>query len=105
MKTLLILHHAKSSWKHPEIDDHKRPLDKPGKRDAPRMGKLLQDEDLPPNMIISSTAIRAKSIAAAYVTEACGYKGNVFLSQSLYEAESQSYLGVLHDVETLRVYW
>ena len=46
MKELLVLRHAKSSWKHPELDDHDRPLNKRGKRDAPRMGELLQAEGL-----------------------------------------------------------
>jgi len=34
MKSLLILRHAKSSWKHPELTDHDRPLSKRGKRDG-----------------------------------------------------------------------
>jgi len=36
MKTLLLLRHAKSSWKDSDIDDHERPLNKRGKKDAPR---------------------------------------------------------------------
>ena len=34
MKSVLILLHAKSSWKHQDIDDHDRPLIKRGKRDS-----------------------------------------------------------------------
>jgi phosphohistidine phosphatase len=41
MKTLLILRHAKSSWKHPELADHDKPLNKRGKRDAPKIGLSL----------------------------------------------------------------
>ena len=41
MKTLLILRHAKSAWGNPGLPDHERPLNKRGKRDAPRMGQLL----------------------------------------------------------------
>jgi len=52
MKSLLILRHAKSSWKHPELTDHDRPLNKLGKRDAPRMGKILRSEYLIPEAII-----------------------------------------------------
>ena len=48
MKTLLIMRHAKSSWKEQDLPDHDRPLNKRGKNDAPRMGKLLKDEDLVP---------------------------------------------------------
>ena len=53
MKSLLILRHAKSSWKHPELTDHDRPLNKRGKRDAPRMGEILRSEHLIPEAIIS----------------------------------------------------
>lgn len=55
MKSLLILRHAKSSWKHQELTDHDRPLNKRGKKDAARMGKLLKKENLIPDLIISST--------------------------------------------------
>jgi phosphohistidine phosphatase len=63
MKSVLILRHAKSSWKHPELSDHDRPLNKRGKRDAPIMGRLLKKEDLVPDIIMTSTAIRARSTA------------------------------------------
>jgi len=74
MKSLLILRHAKSSWKHPELTDHDRPLNKRGKRDAPRMGKILRSEHLIPEAIISSTAARAHVTAEA-VAKASRYKG------------------------------
>ena len=54
MKSVLILRHAKSSWKDPDLPDHDRPLNKRGKRDAPRMGRLLKKEHLVPDVIISS---------------------------------------------------
>ena len=60
MKTLLILRHAKSSWKQPELTDHDRPLNKRGCRDAPRIGRLLREQQLVPDRIISSTAERAR---------------------------------------------
>ena len=41
MKQLWLLRHAKSSWKFPELDDHDRPLNKRGLRDAPRIGAAL----------------------------------------------------------------
>ena len=42
MKTLLVLRHAKSSWSDPALDDHERPLNKRGRRDAPRIGELVR---------------------------------------------------------------
>ncbi|HYZ58367.1 MAG TPA: histidine phosphatase family protein [Nitrososphaeraceae archaeon] len=94
MKTLLILRHAKSSWKEQNLPDHDRPLNKRGKNDAPGMGKLLKDEDLIPDLIISSTAIRAKK-TAKLVAKACKYKGKIILNHSLYGAEPTAYLKIL----------
>ncbi len=65
MKSILVLRHAKSSRKDPDLTDHDRPLNKRGKRDAPRMGRLLKKEHLVPDAIISSTAMRARATAEA----------------------------------------
>ena len=58
MKTILILRHAKSSWASDTLSDHERPLNSRGERDAPRMGRLLRDEELLPDLILSSSAVR-----------------------------------------------
>ena len=98
MKTLLILRHAKSSWKDASLADHDRPLNKRGKRDAPRMGKLLQEQDLVPDRIISSTAKRARNTAKA-VAKACHCADRVELTSEFYHAGPGSYLAVLQNVQ------
>ena len=60
MKTLLVLRHAKSSWRDPALDDHERPLNKRGQRDALQMGELVRKHRLTPDTIISSDAVRAR---------------------------------------------
>ena len=97
MKTLLILRHAKSSWGDEELSDHDRPLNKRGKRDAPRMGKLLRDTALAPDLIISSTAKRARKTAAK-VAKSCRYEGVIELAGELYLAVPSAYLEVLRNV-------
>ena len=62
MKTLLLLRHAKSSWADDRLSDFDRPLNDRGREDAPRMGKLLRQHDLVPDLIIASPAKRAASI-------------------------------------------
>jgi phosphohistidine phosphatase len=94
MKTLLILRHAKSSWKNTGLADHDRPLTKRGKRDAPRMGRLLRDENLTPDLILSSTAKRALDTAEA-VAEASGYEGEVESRPEFYMAGAEAYLRAL----------
>jgi len=97
MKSVLLLRHAKSSWKHPDLNDQDRPLNKRGKRDALIMGRLLKRKDLVPDIIISSTAIRARSTAEA-VAKAYGYKGEIILNKSLYAAGPEAYLGLMRDL-------
>ena len=97
MKSVLILRHGKSSWKHPELADHDRPLNKRGKHDSPLMGRLLKKKGLVPEIIVSSTATRARSTAEA-VAKASGYRGEIILNKSLYAAGPQAYLGVMHDL-------
>jgi len=97
MKTLLILRHAKSSWKHPELADHARPLKKRGERAAPRMGELLIEEELVPQLIISSTAKRALK-TAELVAEACQYDSEVQPEPGLYGAGPMGYIKTLQAV-------
>lgn len=87
MKTLLLLRHAKSSWKDSEIDDHERPLNKRGKKDAPRMGKLLKDENLLPDLIVASSARRCRK-TADHVIQASGYRGETRITGDLYESDA-----------------
>ncbi|MHC5023023.1 MAG: SixA phosphatase family protein [Planctomycetota bacterium] len=94
MKSLLLLRHAKSSWKEPGLTDHDRPLNKRGRRDAPRMGRLLLDEHLVPDCIISSTARRARLTAEA-VAEVCDCEDALQLDADLYHGAPESMLEVI----------
>jgi phosphohistidine phosphatase len=66
MKTLLILRHAKSSWKENGLADHDRSLNKRGRRDAPRIGELLRERGLVPDMILSSSATKKAALAVKF---------------------------------------
>ncbi len=60
MKRLIILRHAKSSWKDDSLSDHQRPLNKRGRRDAPRMGEALASRGWVPDLVLSSDATRTR---------------------------------------------
>lgn len=89
-KTLLILRHAKSSWQDDSLTDHERPLNKRGKRAAPRMGELLRDQGLTPDFIISSTARRAKDTVAR-VTVTADFNGDILWESTLYGGGYHAY--------------
>ncbi len=97
MKTLLLMRHAKSSWNQAGLPDRDRPLNKRGRRDAPRMGELLRRQDLVPEWVVSSAARRARETAES-VAEAAGYDGEILCLDQLYGAEPSQYLGALHAV-------
>lgn len=86
MKTLYIVRHAKSSWKYDELSDFERPLNQRGRNDAPMMGKWLREQDISPDLIISSAANRAVT-TARMIAYAMHYPVNeIVVSMGLYEA-------------------
>ena len=69
MKTLHLIRHAKSSWGHPGLDDHERPLNERGIRACAAMARPIFDSGCGFGHVYCSTARRAQStiegIAAA----------------------------------------
>jgi len=97
MKTLLILRHAKSSRDDPGLDDHERPLNPRGLKDAPRMGQTLHEQGLLPDIVLSSTARRARH-TAELAAETCGYKAEIHLRRDLYSFDAGPYLQALAEL-------
>ena len=98
MKTLLVLRHAKSLWGNTALDDHERPLNERGRRDAPRMGALVREYGLTPDLIVSSDAVRARLTAEAVARSAL-FAGEVRLEPRLYAASVEDILAVLCTVQ------
>src|SRR4029453_13055401 len=97
MKTLLVLRHAQSGWNDSALDDHERPLNKRGRRDAPRMGELVRQYGLIPDVVLSSDAVRAR-LTAETVARAAGYAGKILLDPQLYMASPADILSLLPTV-------
>ena len=57
-RELVLFRHAKSAW--PDVPDHERPLAGRGIRAAPVMGRWLHDAGLVPDLVLCSTARRAR---------------------------------------------
>lgn len=94
MKTLLVLRHAKADSEEPRGSDHDRALTKKGAKAARRMGELLREKHLVPDLVLSSTAERARTTAELAAREA-GYQANVELVSELYLAEPPAYFDTL----------
>ena len=97
MKNLLLMRHAKSSWKDTSLIDHQRPLNKRGKKDAPRMGKHLQEQGIILDAILCSTAKRARATVKRLLKEYT-FEGEVFYVDDLYRAGYETYITVLNQL-------
>ncbi len=64
MKNLYIMRHAKSDRRHFAGPDHERPLNRRGKRAAPRMGIELEGRLAEPEVVWLSTAERVRQTFA-----------------------------------------
>ena len=59
-RRLIVMRHAKSSWKSGAATDHARPLNARGRRDAPAIGQRLRDSGWVPQMVLSSDSKRTR---------------------------------------------
>lgn len=99
MKILILIRHAKSSWKDISVDDFNRPLNKRGKRDAPFMGKLLAGKKLFPDLLISSPANRASATAKIIAEELDYPNEKIIWNENLYEASTNEIIKVINEVD------
>lgn len=88
MKTLLLMRHAKSSWKDSDLADHERPLNKRGKKDSVFMGAVLMEKELLPQKILASTAVRIRETIAGLFQDS-SFPGEIEFSDELYLAEPE----------------
>ncbi len=98
MKTLYLLRHAKSSWKH-DLPDHRRPLKKRGRNDAKLVSEYVKTKLPAPMHIFSSNATRAKS-TAKYFRKAFQLKKDHFsLHQELYDFSGQDVMKFIQTID------
>lgn len=98
MKTLLLIRHAKSDW---ELDakDIDRPLNKRGKADAPMMAKRLIKRNIQPDILLSSSAVRAFSTAKLFAEELSIKNKEIVIIPSLYLAQPAIYTSVIEALD------
>ncbi len=93
MPNLMLMRHGKSDWDSDAPDDHSRPLAARGVVAAERMGEVIRELRLVPNLVISSTATRARSTAElARITG--GWESRLVLDDALYGASVAETLAV-----------
>ncbi|KAG8494343.1 hypothetical protein CXB51_012087 [Gossypium anomalum] len=72
-RRLILLRHAKSSWQHPSLRDHDRPLSKTGRVDAVAVSRKLERMGWIPQLILCSDALRTRETLNIMQEEARGF--------------------------------
>ncbi len=98
MKTLLLLRHAKSSWKDTNVKDFDRPLNQRGLKAAPAIGRLIRKRKLEPKLVLSSPAERARR-TTQLVIDAAGMKTELRYDERIYEATGARLFEIVTQIE------
>ena len=98
MKILYLLRHAKSSWDNANLTDFERPLNERGMKAAPLIGRYMKENNIVPDVIISSPAVRANE-TAELVVEAADIETEFRFDEKIYEATWLDLLRVIANTE------
>lgn len=93
-RELILLRHAKSGWGQPELADHDRPLNGRGRRQAPLVGAWLAAEDCEPDLVLCSSARRARETLEGLLG-ATDWQPPVVFEEGLYHAEPEAILELI----------
>jgi len=94
MKTLLLLRNAKASWKDYKVKDRERPLTKKGRKASAAMGLLIKENELVPQLLLSSSVLRANQTTQQLVAS-MEYSGKIIYMDHLFMAEPDVILDAL----------
>jgi phosphohistidine phosphatase len=97
MKTLFLLRHAKSVPTSGGLRDFDRALNDQGRRQAERVGKYLKQQNIVLDLVLSSTALRARETTGLVLT-AAECVAEVRYDQRVYEASWQQLLEVISEI-------
>jgi len=98
MKSAILVRHAKSSWANLDLADIDRPLNSRGLRDAPFMATKLASEVPEIDLIISSTATRARQTSHHFSPVI--KHSDVRYDEALYHASSHAISDVIRDISS-----
>lgn len=99
MKTLYIVRHAKSSWDHDDLSDHDRPLMHKGEKKTARISSYLIDMEVKPDLMISSSAVRAYETAKLIAISLDYPIEDIQIEKSLYHSDNEQILDLIYSVD------
>ena len=81
------------------MSDHARPLNERGEQDAPRMGKRLRKRMPQPQIIISSSAVRAETTATILAAAIDYPLSEIRIDERLYGAEPKNVISIIRELD------
>ena len=101
MRTLYLLRHAKSSWKDPSQADFERPLANRGRKACEIVSRVIQDRGLEFDLVLCSTAIRARE-TIDLVSKYAKLRSELRFDERIYEATVSELLEIVSQLENDR---
>ncbi len=98
MKKIILLRHAKSSWKNIELDDFERPLNNRGKQNAQLIAKILLAKNIKMDLIISGSSKRTTATAKIFGT-ILNYEQDIINEPNLYLASDNKILNTIQLID------
>lgn len=95
-RTLIIIRHAKTEKEHPE-GDHERELAERGVADAKELGHWLAAEGLLPDVVLTSTATRARQTTEHVLGGAGVEDAEIWPGGALYQRGTEGVLGAVRE--------
>jgi phosphohistidine phosphatase len=94
VKELLLLRHGKSDWNADYAEDRERPLAPRGKAAAKLIGRFLTKTNCVPDLVVTSSAVRACS-TAQLAAEAGGWSTRMVVRDDLYASSAGAVLKLI----------
>ena len=94
---LIVMRHAKSSWSDASLEDHDRPLNKRGRRDAPRIAQELHNLEWIPDRIRVSSSVR--TVETLELMEAISGNSTIDVEPGLYHSNISTLLQAVEELE------
>jgi phosphohistidine phosphatase len=101
MRTLYLLRHAKSSWKDDSLPDFERPLVGRGRKACRILAQMLVEKDIDFDLILSSTAVRARE-TIDLVRQHAKLRSELRFDERIYEASATRLLEITSQIENDR---
>ena len=91
-KTLILVRHSIAENRSNSVSDINRPLTKEGRADSQKMANLLSKSRIKPDLIFSSSAIRASQTTEIFSTVLSIETKNIILSRKFYYCSAKTIL-------------